>query len=144
MIWWLWLAVGIVLLGIELLSPGGFYVLFFGMSALAIGTLAGLGVAGPPWFQRLLFSVLAVVSLLVFRDPLLKKMRAAAPDAPAVETVVGEVATPLENIAPGAIGRAELRGATWSARNADQKDLASGQRCRVQQVDGLLLLIRAE
>lgn len=144
MVWWLWLAVGIVLLGVELLSPGGFYVLFFGMSALAIGTLAGLGVAGPPWFQWLLFSALAVVSLLVFRDPLLKKMRAAAPDAPAMETVVGEVATPLENIARGAIGRVELRGATWSARNADQKDLASGQRCRVQQVDGLLLLIRAE
>jgi membrane protein implicated in regulation of membrane protease activity len=144
MVWWLWMAVGIVLLGIELLSPGGFYVLFFGMAALAIGILAGLGIGGPPWLQWFLFSVLAVVSLLLFRNPLLKKMRAANPDAPAVETVVGEVATPLENIARGAIGKVELRGATWSARNADQKDLASGQRCRVHQVDGLVLLIRAE
>jgi membrane protein implicated in regulation of membrane protease activity len=85
-----------------------------------------------------------VVSLLIFRDPLLKKMRAKSPDAPPVENVVGEVAIPLEDIARGAIGRVELRGATWSARNADQGDLAHGQRCRVQRVDGLLLFIRAE
>ncbi len=144
MVWWLWLALGIVLLGVELLSPGGFYVLFFGLSALAVGTMAGLGIAGPTWVQWILFSLLAVVSLLLFRNPLLKKIGGRSGDGRVIDALVGEIATTLEPIAPGEVGRVELRGATWSARNADQVDLPAGRRCRVEKIDGLLLLIRPE
>lgn len=144
MVWWLWLGLGIVLLGVELLSPGGFYVLFFGMAAIAVGVMAGLKLAGPAWAQWLLFSALAIVSMLVFRDPLLKKIGPKPSDGRPVDALVGEIATTVEPIALGAIGRVELRGTTWTARNADRADLPAGRRCRVEQVDGLLLLIRAE
>ena len=33
MIWWLWVLLGILLLAIELLTPGGFYVIFFGIAS---------------------------------------------------------------------------------------------------------------
>jgi len=59
MYWWLWLVAGLVLLGLEVLTPGGFYVLFFGIGALVVGTLVGLGAAGPVWFQWLLFSAIS-------------------------------------------------------------------------------------
>jgi membrane protein implicated in regulation of membrane protease activity len=54
------------------------------------------------------------------------------------------VATPLEDLAPGAIGKAELRGTVWTARNADSRPLAKGERSRVLRVDGLMLLLRGE
>ena len=144
MLWWLWLVLGLLLAGCELLAPGGFFLIFFGTAALAVGVLAGLDLGGPVWLQWLLFSVLSVVSLLFFRNPLLERMGRGTADGVPVDSLVGETATPLEDIGPDAIGRAELRGTTWTARNGDPRPVARGQRCLVQRVDGLTLWIRAE
>lgn len=142
--WWLWLVLGLLLAGLELLTPGGFFLMFFGAAALAVGVLAGLDLGGPIWLQWLLFSVLSIVSLLLFRNPLLARMRRATDGGSPIDTLVGEIATPLEDINPDAIGRAELRGTTWTARNGDRVPVARGQRCLVQRVDGLMIWIRAE
>jgi membrane protein implicated in regulation of membrane protease activity len=50
----------------------------------------------------------------------------------------------VEEIGPGAVGRAELRGTVWSARNQDTAALARGQRCTVVNVDRLMIFIKAE
>jgi hypothetical protein len=142
--WWHWVVFGIVLIAFELLSPGGFYILFFGLAALVVGALTAAHTAGPLWTQWLLFSVLAVVSLLLFRKGLLAHMKIDAGPAARVDALVGDLAVPLEAIAPGAVGRVEMRGAAWSARNAGPTPVAANQRCRVVAVDGLLLEIRAE
>ena len=62
--WWHWLALGLILVALEMAASGGFYVIFFGIAALAIGGLHLLDLAGPAWLQLLLFSVLSVASLL--------------------------------------------------------------------------------
>ena len=36
MSWWLWLVLGLGLTALELLSPGGFYLIFFGLSLIHI------------------------------------------------------------------------------------------------------------
>jgi hypothetical protein len=142
-LWWVWALVGLALLGIEVFTPGGFFVLFFGVGALAVGVLVGLGVGGPPWAQWLIFSVVSVVSLLLFRNRLLAWFGHGDPGS-RLDTLEGEVATPLEDLAPGAVGKAELRGTSWTAQNAGDRLLARGQRCRVIRVEGLTLHVRAE
>ncbi len=142
--WWHWVILGIVLLGYELVTPGGFYVLFFGAAALGLGALVALGLAGPGWLQWLLFSVLAVVSLLLFRGPLLRKIKLKETGTAVVDSMLGEIATPLDEIAPGAVGRVELRGTSWSARNSGAAAVGKGQRCRVLRVEELQLWIEAE
>ena len=139
--WWLWLLIGLALLAVEMLTPGGFYVAFFGVGALFVGALAGLGLSGPPWLQWLIFSATAIVSLLVFRKRLLARTGMAGPTA-AMDTLEGEIAIPMEDLGPGAVGKAELRGTTWNAENADTRLLAKGERCRVARVQGLTLLIQ--
>ena len=62
----------------------------------------------------------------------------------AVDSLVGEVAVPLEDLAPGAVGKAELRGSAWTAKNVDARPLARGERSIVAQVDGLVLSLRAQ
>lgn len=142
--WWCWLLVGLVLLGLEMLTPGGFYFLFFGIASLVLGTLVGAGAGGPVWLQWLLFSVLSVVSLLLIRGPLLARLQ-RRPGAPGeVDSLVGELATLLDDLPAGAIGKAELRGTSWTVRNADAQPLRRDQRCRVQRVEGLTLWVHAE
>jgi membrane protein implicated in regulation of membrane protease activity len=47
-------------------------------------------------------------------------------------------------IEPGGMGRAELRGGSWSARNDGTSRIEAGARCRVTRVDGLMIGIQPE
>jgi hypothetical protein len=137
--WWWWLIVGSAFMVIEIITPGGFYILFFGIGAVVVGLLAAAGIAGPPWLQWLLFAVISVMSLLLFRRPLLKKLE--KPDR-AVDSIVGEVAVAMSEIQVSGIGKAELRGSVWNARNIGSALIIAGQRCIVERVDGLMLHVR--
>jgi membrane protein implicated in regulation of membrane protease activity len=143
MSWWLWVLAGLALLGAELLTPGGFFVFFFGCAALVVGVLVALGVGGPVWLQWLLFAALSIASLLLFRRPLLEWVKQRQPTG-TVDSLEGDTAILLEDLAPGAVGKAELRGTSWSAQNADTQVLTRGLRCRVVRVEGLTLWVRAQ
>jgi membrane protein implicated in regulation of membrane protease activity len=142
MLWWVWILLGFLLLFAELVTPGGLYLLFFGVAAIIVGLCAGLNLIGPPWMQWLMFSILSVVALSLFRRPLLKRLRPETP-ANGVDSLVGETAIALEDMATGSIGKAELRGSAWSAQNVGGNSLTRGQRCTVEKVDGLTLYVRA-
>jgi len=141
MIWWMWLLAGFVLLLIELLTPGGFYFLFFGVGAIFVGLLAALGLAGPVWLQWLFFSVTSVLALVFFREPLREKIRSSSPTGD-VDSLIGETAVALVGIDVDEIGKAELRGTSWNVRNVGTNAVVAGQRCKVERVDGLMLWIR--
>jgi membrane protein implicated in regulation of membrane protease activity len=140
--WWLWFAGGLALMVAELATPSGFFIMFFGLGALTVGVLARLGVADAGWSQWLLFTLLSLGYLLLFRGKL--QARVQTPPPPAVDSLVGVLAVPQGVIEPGAVGRVEVRGSTWSARNVATVALATGQRCIVVSVDGLLLTVRPE
>jgi membrane protein implicated in regulation of membrane protease activity len=140
--WWLWALLGLLLLVAEVLTPGGFFVLFFGLGALAVGGLVAAGMAAPVWLQWLLFSVLSLASLVLLRPPLIRWMGTGRTEP--VDSLVGEIAVLLETVAPGAIGKAELRGTSWTVRNGGARPLQQGERARVGRVDGLMLELRPE
>jgi membrane protein implicated in regulation of membrane protease activity len=144
MVWWYWMVLGLALLGAEMTTPGGFYMIFFGLSALLVGTLAGLDIVATDWLQWLLFSVIAIGSLLLFRGPLLARMNDGRRAHGDVDTMVGEVVIPLEALPAGATGKAELRGTTWTAKNVGSTAFHKGQRGKVTKVDGLTLWITTE
>ena len=50
----------------------------------------------------------------------------------------------MDDLAPGAVGKAELRGSSWSVRTGAAEALARGQRCRVERVEGIVLWVRPE
>lgn len=144
MVWWNWLLLGLVLLAAEMATPGGFYILFFGLAALIVGALAGLEWLNTAWLQWLLFSILSIISLFLFRNSLLVWMKAREPVGQDVDSMVGETAVLKEDLPPDALGKVELRGTTWSARNAGQTVLTKGHRARVKRVDGLTLWIASD
>jgi inner membrane protein len=144
MVWWYWMVLGLALLGAEMTTPGGFYILFFGLSALLVGTMAGLNIVNADWLQWLLFSAIAIASLLLFRGPLLARMSEGINAHADVDSMVGEVAVPLDALPAGGTGKAELRGSTWTAKNVGSTAFLKGQRGKVTKVDGLTLWITAD
>ncbi|HVR44676.1 MAG TPA: NfeD family protein [Thermoanaerobaculia bacterium] len=142
MAWWLWVLFGFLLLGLELVTSG-LHIAFFGFGAIAVGALVALGLGGPLWMQLLLFTAISITSLLLFRKPLLRSFRLDA-TGEKIDTLAGETAVAVEEIAAGAIGKAELRGTAWTARNIGETPLLRGDRCLVEHVQGLTIHIRSE
>lgn len=142
-LWWHWLVLGLLLVLAELATAGGFYVIFFGVAALVVGVLSGFDMAGPLWVQLLLFSALSLASLLLFRARLLEWVQ-HDPQRPEIDTLVGEIGIASDELAPGTVGKVEVRGAAWSARNTTGAPLGRGVRVRVVRVDGLTLDVEPE
>jgi membrane protein implicated in regulation of membrane protease activity len=140
--WWIWMVLGLALLLAELVTPGGFYFIFFGAGAVVVGVLAGLGAGGPVWFQILLFSILSLLSLWLFREKLLK-LTEQGPDLK-VDSLIGETAVANDEIPVNGIGKVELRGTAWSARNTGGRPLRNGERAKVERVEGLMLFVQPE
>lgn len=140
--WWIWLAGGFVLLVVELVTPSGFFIMFFGVGAILTGVLASIGAVTGPVTQWFTFTVISVAALLLFRGKL--QARVEPHQRPPIDSLIGEIATPADTIAPGAVGRVTLRGTTWDARNEGATPLVANQRCRVKHVSGLQLGVVAE
>jgi inner membrane protein len=141
MLWWIWLVAGLALMLGELLTPGGFYLLFFGIGASATALAAALGL-GDLTAQTLVFLGVSLGALALFRRPLLARIANSTP--PPQQALTGEIAVPMHLIPAHAVGQAELRGTVWSARNLADRPLLSGERCRVERTEGLTIYLRPE
>jgi membrane protein implicated in regulation of membrane protease activity len=127
---------GMALSILELQIPGTFFLLGFGVSAVLIGVLVGVGIAAPAWLQWLLFSILATASILLLR----RAMLGDSPSTREIDDMVGMEAVVTEDVPAGGVGKAELRGHPDGATR--EVALFKGQRCRVARVEGLSLWLR--
>src|SRR5688500_8020093 len=107
MSWWIWVLVAFVLLAIEFMSTT-MHVGFFAGGALFVALLVGAGWDGGLPAQLLTFTLSSVFLLGVFRPIVMKRLKMN--ETKTVDTMLGEQATALEDIAVQARGRAELRG----------------------------------
>jgi inner membrane protein len=134
----------VALLLMEILTPGGFFVLFFGLGAVLVGWMLLAYPTAPVWGQLLAFSLMSVVSLLLFRKRLLASFHPAPGLEKKMADMVGGVATVADDVEVGALGKGEYRGAPWTVKNTGTSRLAKGTRARIEDVDGLTLLVRAD
>ena len=141
MVWWQWIVLGVVLLGAEMMIDAEFYLIFLGVSAMAVGLVDLFWADSPMWAEWFLFSVIAVVSLLLFRSRFYAKIRGKIPDR--AEEMIGEIGTVEGDIEAGGTGRIQLRGTTWTARNVGEGALPRNARARVDAISGLTVDVRA-
>jgi membrane protein implicated in regulation of membrane protease activity len=69
-------------------------------------------------------------------------MNATENGAREVDSLIGANAELMDDIAPGAEGKAVLRGSVWTAHNLGDRQLDRGKRCTVEKVEGLKLFVR--
>lgn len=139
--WWAWVILGFVLLAAEMVSAG-LFLMFFGVGGIVVGGLVRFHLIEAAWMQWLAFSVVSLGSMALLRKPLLHRLQINVRKDQ--DTMLGERAVASEEIAAGAMGKAQMRGTTWQARNVGDSPVKAGQGCRVEKVEGITLLVRAE
>ncbi len=133
-----WLILGIVLLFVELATPG-FIAMFFGMAAITVALLDWLLPLGQiiPW---LIFATLSVVYILLLRK-FLKNVFLGDKNAPdrLEDTFIGQYAIVAEPINPDKQGKVEFSGCLWEVESKDRIDV--GERVKIVAKDSLTLTV---
>ena len=140
MSWWIWVLIGFALLAMEL-TAASLHVGFFAVGAVVVGLLLLFGVDLSIAWQLVIFTVVSLAAFFFVRPVLVRKLK--LDQKKVVDTLVGEQAMAMEEIPVQGVGKAEMRGTTWSARNVGETVLNRGQRCVVAGVDGLVIHVRA-
>ena len=136
--WWGWMIIGALLLGSELLGvDAAFYLVFIGLAAMATGLLELAGADLEPWMQWILFSIISVAFMVIFRKKLYARLRGGGVGYEAGPA--GEIVTVEQALQPGQSGRMSYRGADWTIVNDSDQPISAGQRVRISRVDGLKL-----
>ena len=135
---WNWFILGALLLGLEALLPGTF-MLWFGLSALAVG-LISLVVVWSWQAQLVAFSVLSIGAIVAWRR-FSPKAPDAAPPVPFLnrraDGFVGRVFTLEKPIVDGA-GSVKIGDTIWMVRGPDTP---AGARVKVTAADGGTLVV---
>ena len=132
----MWLAGGLVLLVVEVVTPSGFFVMFFGLGALTVGPLARFGVR-----RRALGAVAGLhrqfgrVSAALPRPAARPRASGRGPKSTRSSASWPFRASGFSRATSG--GR--IARHVWTARNDAAQAIEPGQRCRVTGVDNLSL-----
>ena len=141
--WWGWLVLAAALLSIELfVIDAQFYLVFLGVSAALVAFLDLADPTMAAWQQWLAFAVLALVTMVAFRERVYLLVRRRTGHVEQPLTLGDRIVIP-QRLEPGQSCRAQYRGSSWTARNVDQQPIDAGKEAVIAHVDGLTLHVRA-
>jgi membrane protein implicated in regulation of membrane protease activity len=137
--WHLWVVAGLAL-GVLEIKLSGFVTLWFALGAFLAAIVAGTGFG-----LELQLAAFSLVSLSLFAASrtLFQRffMRTASHMKQGVEAMLGSEAIVAEALPATGFGTVRINGELWSARSLSGP-LESGEWVRIEQVDGLKLLVR--
>jgi len=134
--YWHWLILGVVLIILEVLAPGVFF-LWMGVAAVVVGFLLWL-LPDMGWeMQFLLFGIISVVSIALWRLRLRKHPTESEEPSLNARTqgYIGRVFTLTQAIDNG-FGKINVDDAYWTVAGPDRE---AGLKVKVISVDGLTL-----
>lgn len=138
---WHWWILAAVLIILEVFAPGAFF-LWLGLAAVAVGGVVYLSPDMSWEYQLLLFSVLSVISIVIWRKYF--RITSTDTDQPHLnrrgEQYVGRVFTLEEPIVDG-VGKIRVDDSTWKVHG---EDCPAGTRIEVTGVDGTILRVECK
>lgn len=140
LLYWHWWVLGILLLTLEMFAPGAVFI-WFAAGAFIVGTLL-LIIPAMTWeIQFLLFAVLSIASVVVWR--VYKTRNPEDTGYPALnrrgEQLVGRIVT-LEQPIQDQVGKIRIDDTTWKVTGPD---LPIGSKVRVESAEGTVLIVDA-
>ena len=137
-IYWHWLILAVVLIILEILMPGA-YFLWMGVSAAIVGGAMFVFPQMPILVQVLIFAVLSVITVVMYKS--YRKKNPLVTDEPALnrrgEQYIGRSFTLKEPIGNGE-GKIIVDDTTWKITG---RDIDAGETVRVVAVEGSTLVV---
>ena len=135
-LWLIWVIISIVCLILEL-SSGDCFILCF-----AIGAAIVAGCGANLTVQIITFAVISVLSLLLVRPTLLRKLHKPNRERLSnAEAMIGQQGRVSEAIEAGGYGRVAIDGDDWKALSADGSAIDKGTTVRVVKMDSIILTV---
>lgn len=136
--YWHWWVLGVILIVLEVLAPGTFF-LWMGIASGVVGFILLLAPSLGWQYQFMVFSIFSIVSIAAWR--LYLRKHPPQSDRPTLnrrgEQYVGRSFTLTHPIVDG-LGKIRVDDSTWKVRG---EDCEVGCRIRVTGVDGTILLV---
>lgn len=139
---WSWAILGLLLLGMEMLT-GTFYILWFGIAALCVALLIALFPHLSTAIQLLAFSVLSLASLAVWRLKYAKTQPQLRVGQSRGEEL-GRVGRITQPVSPSSQGRIEFTLPVLGSRDwiaISEQTLQPGDEAQVVRVEGNYLRV---
>ena len=137
--WIVWMIIAALLIGAEVLTPG-FFLLWFGIGALAAALLALIGVTSMA-AQVLVFLIVSVVLLIASRtifERFLSRPSSPSELKTGMDTMIGLVGIVVEP-SQGTLRQAAVKvyGSVWTAFPIEgEKPLTEGESVAIERVEG--------
>lgn len=143
--WVIWLIIAAIFVAAEVFTSG-FFLLWFGVGALAAAIMAMLGVSSLA-AQTLVFLIVSV-ALVVASRTIFERFFSRPADSnrlmSGIETIIGQVGTVVES-SRGALneGAVSVYGSIWTAFPAEgERPLREGDSVSVERVEGNAIYVR--
>ncbi|UTC85197.1 NfeD family protein [Treponema denticola] len=140
--WWsIWLLVGVICIGLELIIPG-LVIIFFGFGAVFTSVFSLIPFINQAlWFQIIIFVVFSVLSLIFLRKKFTPVFKGTIfyPDKKSGKEG-DEFADVIETVFHNKEGRIKYQGTTWSARSLSE-EIPEGSMVRVLRREGLTYIV---
>jgi membrane protein implicated in regulation of membrane protease activity len=143
--WVIWLILAVIFIAAEVFTTG-FFLLWFGVGALAAAVMAMLGV-GSLAAQTLVFLIVSVALVVASRtifDKFLFRQSDADRLRSGIDTIIGQVGTVVES-SRGALkeGAVRVYGSVWTAFPAEgERPLREGDSVSVERIEGNAIYVR--
>lgn len=137
--WYIWLVLFLVFLGIEMVTPGVFFFLCF-----SVGTVFAMAVSLLGFNYQtaiIVFCVVSVISIFFIR-PLLKKYMEKRKIDTNVDAIIGTKTQLLEAVFVDKPGKVKIEGEIWSAVSSDGKTISVGTTVEIVSIDGTKLIVK--
>lgn len=139
---WAWLFTGIVLLILEVMTPGLVFI-FFGLAAILMAAIVALWPALPSVWQTVLFALLSVVFVVVLRRTFKRVFtgkKSMGVNNGLGDDFVGHRAVVTDAVDGTMPGRVSFNGTSWSA--ISDQPIASGTAVEIISKNNLTLTVR--
>lgn len=136
----IWMIIGLLMLLAELVSVVLVFI-FFAIGGLLTALLAVIGILPSLEYQIIAFSIISILSLILFRKNVRLIMQARHDKHQEYKEFIGETAMVIRDIPQSGTGKIYYRGAEWSATSNNHAAIEAGSKVVIQRTEGVTLVV---